>query len=232
MLHAHYRTLLPLGLVLALAACGGGTPAPTPSPSLVPTATITSGQVESGTVGDPQPTTVTIAGTNLQGATVDFGGEGAGTNLTVNAAGTLLTVTAPPNLPGRRPVIVSTPNGKVNAGVFTYLQPSPRPIVYLLTATPTSGPAAGGTTVTLTFDGDLFYNPADPPEFTLPDVYFGTVKATGVTAPVVRPGEPEGYTITVTAPAGTGFVDITIKCPVASCYTFSTTNSVPFQYVP
>ncbi|WP_309572333.1 hypothetical protein [Deinococcus sp.] len=231
MTHAHHRTVLPLGLTLAalsINACGG-----LPFPiSLAPVATIFSGQVENGTNADPLPTTVTIVGSNLSGATLDFGGDGSGTDLSINSAGTVLTVTAPPNLPGRRPVIVSTAYGKVNAGVYTFRQPTPRPIVYLLTAYPTSGPFTGGTTVTLAFDGNLTYNPADPPGFTLPDVYFGAVKATGVTAPVPIPGNADRYTLTAVAPAGTGFVDITLKCPVASCYTFSTTDSVPFQYVP
>ncbi|QFP77772.1 IPT/TIG domain-containing protein [Deinococcus sp. AJ005] len=219
-------------LTLAITACGG--PVTPPPASLVPTATITSGATENGTNANPLPTTVTITGTNLLGATLDFGGTGPGTNLVINAAGTMLTVTAPPNLPGRRPVVVTTPNGKVNAGTYTFRQPTPRPNVYLLSASPTSGPAVGGTTVTLAFDGNLTYNPGDPAGFTLPNVYFGAVQATGVTAPVlaIGPGPTEKYTITAVAPAGSGFADITLKCPVASCYTFSTTNSVPFQYLP
>lgn len=219
-------------LTLAITACGG--PTPPPATSLVPTGTITSGNTENGTFGAPLPTTVTITGTNLQGATLDFGGEGPGTALSINAAGTVLTVVAPPNQAGRRPVIVSTPNGKVNAGVYTFIQSAPRPQVYLLSAVPTGGPVAGGTTVTLAFDGNLTYNPVDPAGFTLPDVYFGAVRATGVTAPVlaVGPGPTEKYTMTAVAPAGSGFANITLKCPVASCYTFSTTNAVPFQYLP
>lgn len=227
--HPHLPSLLGLTLMTLAAACGGGPAAPA---SLVPTATIFSGQVENGTNVSPLPTTVTLVGTNLQGATLDFGGEGPGTGLSINAAGTVLTVVAPPNLPGRRPVIVSTAYGKVNAGVYTFRQPTPRPTVYLLTAYPTGGPTAGGAIVTLAFDGNLTYNPADPPGFTLPDVYFGAVQATGVTAPVPIPGGVQQYAITAVAPAGSGFMDITLKCPVASCYTFSTTNAVPFQYVP
>ncbi|PNY81814.1 hypothetical protein [Deinococcus koreensis] len=228
---AHHRIARPLGLTLmtlAVSACGG---LPLPL-SPVPTATIFSGQVENGTNANPLPTTVTIVGTNLQGATLDFGGEGPGTALNINSAGTVLTVTAPPNRAGRRPVIVSTPNGKVNAGVYTFRQPTPRPTVYLLTAYPTSGLITGGTTVTLAFDGNLTYNPATPAGFTLPDVYFGAARATSVTPPVQILSGEERYTITAVAPAGTGFVDVTLRCPVASCYTFSTTNSVPFRYVP
>ncbi len=219
-------------MTLTLIACGG--PPNTPGPSLVPTATITSGAMEKGTNQDPEPTTVTISGTNLQGATLDFGGEGSGTNLNINAAGTVLTVTAPTNRAGRRPVIVSTPNGKVNAGVYTFRQSDVRPNVHLIRVSPTSGPAAGGTVVTLIFDGDLYYNPADPPGFTIPEVYFGSVKATGVTAsvPGTDPSSVGQNTVTAVAPAGSGFVDITLKCPVSSCYTFSTTNSVPYHYLP
>ncbi len=207
------------------------TPAPTPPVSLVPTAIITSGATENGTNADPLPTTVTITGTNLQGATLDFGGEGAGTDLMVNAAGTMLTVTAPPNQPGRRPVIVITPNGKVNAGIFTYRQGDPRPYVRLLSASPINGPAAGGTVVTLAFDGSLTYTPATQEAFTLPEVYFGAVQATGVT-PFQRDTVNNVNTITAMAPAGSGFADITLKCPVTNCYTFNTTNSVPFHYLP
>ena len=63
-------------LTLALVACGN-LPV-TASPSLLPTATLTAGAMEKGTNESPEPTTVTITGTNLQGATLDFGGEGAG----------------------------------------------------------------------------------------------------------------------------------------------------------
>ncbi|MFK7602432.1 IPT/TIG domain-containing protein [Deinococcus sp. SM5_A1] len=239
----HVKKLLCVTLItLATTACGTPpapipiptpTPTPTPTPiptptptpvSLVPTGTITAGANENGTNANPLPTTVTITGTNLNGATVTFG-ESAGTDVMVNAAGTMLTVLAPDGLPGRRPVVVTTPNGKVNAGTYTFRQGDPRPYVRLLSASPINGPAAGGTVVTLTFDGSLTYSPAPQEAFTLPDVYFGAVQATGVA--ISSPG-----VLTAVSPTGSGFADITLKCPTSSCYTFSTTNSVPYQYLP
>jgi hypothetical protein len=61
---------------------------------------------------------------------------------------------------------------------------------------PGSGPAAGGTTVTIT--GSNFAGPAA--------VSFGGVPATNVV--VVNPGK-----ITATSPAGTGTVNVTVTTP-------------------
>lgn len=172
-----------------------------------------------------QPTTVAITGTHLQNATVAFGKEGLGTQLSVSPDGTRLTVVAPLDRTSKVPIIVSTPSGKVNAGVYTFLQSGIRPYVHLLSLSPISGPAAGGTVVKFNYVGDLNFAPVPQATITVPDVYFGAVKAANVFL-------DSSGSVNAVAPAGTGFVDVTFRCPLASCYTFSTTEAVPFRYLP
>ncbi|THF86234.1 hypothetical protein E7T09_13575 [Deinococcus sp. KSM4-11] len=212
-------------LAAVLSACASSTTTtPAPVSGNRPVVTSLSGNMELGDQDRPQPTTVTINGSHLQQASVTFGLIGPGSDLHVNADGTRITVVAPTNDAGRTPIIVSTPDGKVNAGIYTFLQGLPRPLVRLLALTPTSGPATGGTTVTFTYDGDLNFSPVDQADFEVPDVYFGTVKATKV--------QRNGDTITAVSPGGSGFVDVTFRCPIDSCYTFSTSEAIPFSYMP
>jgi len=169
------------------------------------------------------PTTVTITGTNLQNATVTFGTEGPGTNLVVNDNGTQLTVIAPSNRVSQHPIIVSTPYGKVNAGIFYFHQGEFRPFIRLLSITPITGPLAGGTAVKLNYTGDYNYTPASQPYFSVPNVYFGEVKSTNVYL------DSSGSLIAV-SPPGAGFVDVTMRCPLASCYSIGISDAVPFRY--
>jgi len=93
-------------------------------------------------------TSVTLTGSGLTGATaVTFGGDPA-TNLVV-VDDSSITVTTPSHAAGLVDVVVSTPGGPATLlDGFTYAD-SP----VLLSMSPTSGPAAGGTTVTLTGAG-------------------------------------------------------------------------------
>jgi IPT/TIG domain-containing protein len=87
---------------------------------------------------------VTIAGSGFEaGATVTFGGAPA---LVANVGATAIAVTAPPHAAGAVDLVVTNPDGRQGtlAAGFTYLPP-PR----LAGLSPTSGPAAGGTTVAL-----------------------------------------------------------------------------------
>ncbi|MBU6317248.1 MAG: IPT/TIG domain-containing protein, partial [Acidobacteria bacterium] len=111
-----------------------------------PTPTISGVSPSSGpTIGG---TTITITGTNLTGATsVTVGGVPA-TDVTVVSATTVTAVT-PAGTAGSRSVAVRTVGGTATrAGGFTYLA---APVVS--TVTPSSGPASGGTLITISGTG-------------------------------------------------------------------------------
>ncbi|KAB8066534.1 IPT/TIG domain-containing protein [Janthinobacterium violaceinigrum] len=133
--------------------------------------------------------TVTISGTNFSGATaVTFGGAAA-SGFTVNSA-TQITATAPPGA-GTVDVRVTTAGGTSATGAadqFTYIA---APVVSSIS--PTSGPATGGTTVTIS--GTNFSG--------VTAVTFGGTAATGFTF-------NSATQITATAPAGTGTVDVRV----------------------
>ncbi len=90
-------------------------------------------------------TSVTITGTNLTGATsVTIGGASATSVSVVNS--TTITATTPSGTPGARDVAVTTVGGTgTGTGLFTYIA---APTVTGIT--PSSGPTAGGTNVTIT----------------------------------------------------------------------------------
>jgi autotransporter-associated beta strand protein len=92
---------------------------------------------------------VTITGTNLSSVTsVDFGSV-AGTHLSVNAAGTQLTVNCPPESAGEVGVsLVSAgaPGGNLSSGVNFNYEGTPS----VISVSPTVVNAAGGTQVTIT----------------------------------------------------------------------------------
>ena len=92
---------------------------------------------------------VTVTGTGLTGATQVTFGSAAGTNLTV-VSDTAITVTAPANTSSATvDVTVTTPVGTSVASPadrFTYAPPPP----VVTGVTPATGPAAGGTAVTVT----------------------------------------------------------------------------------
>ena len=134
---------------------------------------------------------MTITGTGFTGASaVDFG-PAAGTIVTVSA--TTITAYSPAGT-GTVDVTVTTPNGTSAtspADQFMYVAaPTVTGVV------PTSGPAGGGTFVTITGTG-----------FTgATEVDFGTTPATDVTV-------VSATTITAESPAGTGTVDVTVVAP-------------------
>jgi hypothetical protein len=144
-----------------------------------------SGPIKGGTL-------VTVYGTDLTGASaVDFGSD-PGTHVTV-VNNDELTVSAPAGS-AAVDVTVTTPGGTSAVSSedrYTYV---PLPTVNALT--PTSGPASGGTVVTVY--GINFVEPSS--------VRFGTDAGTHVT--IVNSGE-----LKVTAPAGSGTVNVTVATP-------------------
>ena len=94
-------------------------------------------------------TTITLTGTNfVSGATVRVGGTAA-TNVAFVSA-TQLTARTPAGTAGARDVQITNPNGQsaTRTGGFTYTAAAAAPT--LTSVSPTSGPTAGGTTITLT----------------------------------------------------------------------------------
>ena len=156
-----------------------------------PVPTVTSVAPSSGSTAGG--TAVTITGTNFAtGATVTFGGTAA-TNVVV-VSSTSITATTPAHAAGAVAVAVTNPgglNGSLTNG-FTYVAP---PTV--TSVSPNSGPAGGGTAVTIT--GTNFATGAT--------VTFGSAAATNVV--VVN-----STTITATTPAGSlGAVTVTVTNP-------------------
>jgi hypothetical protein len=152
-------------------------------------------------------TAVTITGTNfVSGATVLFGGTAASSVTVVSP--TTITAKSPAGT-GAVNVTVSTPQGFSAispADVFTYFG---APTV--TGVAPAAGPQAGGTPVTIT--GSNFYGAVT--------VYFGGVKATGVT--VVN-----ATTIEATSPAATGTVSVRVDTASGLSATSSADH---FQYL-
>ncbi len=150
-------------------------------------------------------TAVTITGTNFAaGATVTFGGTAATNVAVVNS--TTITATTPAASPGAVTVTVMV-NGQSGslANGFTYAVP---PTV--TSVSPNTGPAAGGTTVTIT--GTNFVAGAT--------VTFGGTAATNVVV-------ASATQITATTPAGSaGAVAVTVTNPgaqsgsLANAYTY------------
>jgi hypothetical protein len=153
-----------------------------------PPPTITSVSPNSGTTAGG--TAVTIAGTNFAaGATVTFGSAAASNVIVVS--GTQITATTPAGSAGAVMVTVSNPGGQSGglASAFTYIAP---PTV--TSVSPSTGPAAGGTAVTIT--GTNFASGAT--------VTFGGTAATNVAV-------TNSTTITATTPAHVaGVVTVTV----------------------
>ncbi|HEV7524756.1 MAG TPA: IPT/TIG domain-containing protein, partial [Acidimicrobiia bacterium] len=139
-------------------------------------------------------TSVTITGTGFTGATAVNFGATAATTFTVNNA-TTITATSPAHSAGAVDVTVTTPNGTSATSAndqFTFVA---APTV--TSVSPTSGPAAGGTSVTITGTG-----------FTgATAVNFGAAAATTFTV-------NNATSITATSPAhSAGTVDTTVTTP-------------------
>jgi large repetitive protein len=136
-------------------------------------------------------TSVTISGAGFSAATVVNFGTLAGTNMIVNSP-TQITVTSPAEAAGRVDVTVTTPGGvsaTSPADQFTYLA---APTVTGIS--PAQGPAAGGTTVTITgtgFSGSLSVN-------------FGTITASNVS--IVSPTQITA----ISPPNSAGTVHVTV----------------------
>lgn len=142
-------------------------------------------------------TVVTITGTDLAGATaVHFGSVNA-TSFTVDSP-TSITAVAPASPAGTVDVTVTTPAGTSPTGsadLFTFVTPGPAPVVRRVA--PRTGPAAGGTTVTITGTGFAGVT----------DVRFGSADAASFTVTSTR-------SITAVSPTGAaGTVDVTVTTP-------------------
>ena len=138
-------------------------------------------------------TVVAIKGTGFTGATAVSFGATAGTSFTVVNA-TSITVTSPPGAAGTVDVTVTTAGGTSatsTADKFTYY-----PVPTVGSISPASGPATGGTVVTITGSG---FNGTSV-------VTFGGTAATSFT-----PTDDEH--ITATSPVGTGTVYVTVTTP-------------------
>ncbi len=159
-------------------------------------------------------TSVTITGTNFTGlsgaAAVRFGATNA-TGYTVDSA-TQITATAPAGT-GTQNITVTTPGGtSANTAADDYTYYAPPTITNL---SPSAGPTAGGTLVTIT--GTNFGGLSGAAA-----VRFGATNATGYT--VVNP-----TTITATAPAGTGTQNVSVVTPGG---TTANTAADDYAYVP
>ncbi len=167
-----------------------GTSSTSPSDdfSYLPVPTVTNRNISSGPATGG--TSVSIVGTGFVAgeSTVDFGSNAA-TGVVVNSD-TSITATSPAGS-GTVHITVTTPGGTSATSTndeYTYV---PAPTV--TSVSPTSGPAAGGTTVTIT--GSNFG--------IAPTVKFGNTTASGVST-----NSPTS--ISATSPAGSGTVDITV----------------------
>jgi hypothetical protein len=180
----------PAGLVAVSVTTPGGTDSLAGSFTYVAAPTITSVSPVTGPTSGG--TAVTITGTDLNGATeVTFGGVPATTVVVVDA--TTLTAVTLAHPAGPVDVSVTTVGGSGTAtDAFTYVAPPTLDAV-----TPGDGPAAGGTTVTLTGSGLTGTT----------SVTFDGVPATGLV--VVSDAE-----VTVDTPAhAPGVVDVGLTAP-------------------
>ncbi|HEX9316887.1 MAG TPA: IPT/TIG domain-containing protein, partial [Actinomycetota bacterium] len=143
---------------------------------------------------------VVVSGTNFTGATSVKFGTVAATGLTPNSA-TQITVTAPAGTPSTTvDVTVTTPNGtSITNTSDRYAYQTTQPQVN--SVSPPSGPAAGGTSVTIS---GINLSGATAVKFgATPAASFTAVSATQVTA-VSPPGTDQTTVdVTVTTPAGT-----------------------------
>ena len=156
-------------------------------------------------------TPVTITGTNLSGGSVSFGSTTA-TGVVCSASS--CTATSPPGS-GTVNVTVTTTAGTsatTAADQYTY-QAAPPPAPAVTRITPSSGPAAGGTVVTVTGSN-----------LSGGSVSFGTAAASAVTC--------TASSCTATSPAGTGTVNVTVTTTAgtsattaADQYTYQATGS-------
>jgi hypothetical protein len=137
-------------------------------------------------------TTVTISGSHFTGATAVYFGGTAAASFTVNSDNTI-TAVSPAGSPGTVDITIVTASGTSATepwDQFTYTS-VPRPMI--MGISPSSGPATGGTSVTIY---GYALNGATA-------VYFGTTAATNFTV------NADGSIIVVSPPGLVGTVDIT-----------------------
>jgi RHS repeat-associated protein len=171
-----------------------------------PAPTVTSVSPSSGPASGG--TSVTITGTNfISGATVKFGTTTA-TGVTF-VSSTSLTATTPAGS-GTVNVVVTNPDTQIGTKTTGYTY-NPAPTV--TTVSPSSGPASGGTSVTIT--GTNFVSGAT--------VKFGTTSATGVTF-------VSSTSLTATTPAGSGTVNVVVTNP--DTQTGTKTNGYSYNPAP
>jgi hypothetical protein len=148
-------------------------------------------------------TSVAITGTGFTSATaVKFGGTPA-TSFTVNSA-TLITAISPAHSAGTVDVTVTIPGGTSAISINDQYTYSAAPTVTGIS--PTSGPAAGGTSVTITGTG---FTGATAVKFGGTSATSFTVNsATSITA--ISPAKATGGTVdvTVTTPGGTSATSV------------------------
>jgi PGF-pre-PGF domain-containing protein len=159
-------------------------------------------------------TTVSISGSAFAGATaVNFGGTAAQSYTVINA--TSITAVSPAGT-GTVDITVTTSGGTSATGTadrFTYA-----PVPTVTGISPSTGPAAGGTTVSIT--GTAFTGATA--------VNFGGTAAQSYTV-------IDATSITAVSPAGTGTVDITVTTPGGTSVTGTAdqfTYPAPATYVP
>ncbi len=209
------------GVVDVTVTTAGGTSAKSSADqftyAVIPAPTVTAVSPNSGTTAGGQ--TITVTGTNLTGATaVDFGAT-AGTSVTVNSAGTSLTVVSPKGTAGAVDVTVTTAGGtsaKSSADTFTY---SGCAIPTVTGISPNTGSTLGGTVVTVTGTG--FEVAGSPATCVATSVDFGPAVGTSMTV-------NSATSITVTSPAGSGPQDVTVVNAAGSS---ATSSADQFAYV-
>ncbi|MEU9048669.1 MULTISPECIES: IPT/TIG domain-containing protein [unclassified Kitasatospora] len=158
-------------------------------------------------------TTVTLTGSHLYGTTaVAFGTTPASSFTVVND--TTVTAVAPPHAAGPVDVKLTAKGRTVTAGTYTYQVPAPT----ITGIAPAQGPAAGGTTVTLT--GSHLTGTTAVAFGTTPAASFTVVNDTTVTATAPAASGSASVDVTVTTPGGTS----TITAADRYTYTKDTTK--------
>jgi hypothetical protein len=183
------------GVVDVTVTDAGGTSLTSPEDQFTYGPTVTSVSPRSGPLAGG--TSVTITGINLEDVTaIDFGTTPVTSPFSPTA--TQIVVVSPPGvMPGIVDVTVTSPVGTSPASandLFTYTGTA-APVPTVSAISPTFGPAAGGTLVTISGTG-FTDNPA-------PTVAFGNNGATDVSF-------VSSTTITAVSPAGAGIVDVTV----------------------
>ena len=186
-----------------------------------PAPTVTSVAPTAGTAAGGTPVTITGTGF-VAGAMVTIGGAAA-TSVVVTAA-TTITATTPARSPGAATIVVTNPDTQSGAagGAYTY---SPLPAPTVASITPATGPAIGGTAVTIAGTGfvtgasvTLGGTPLTGATVVSPTSISGTtaVRAAGVVSVLVT--NPDGQSGTLAA----GFTAAANAAPVVTTVTPAT----------